>query len=123
MMLTRQEMKDWAKGYIEAQENAEEMTRSCRVHWAIHRFFKYEIEHPDVCWGAILEIVGRSPSDKVLGMLAAGPLEDLIENHGPEFIERIERETQINTGFKKLLKGVWRSGTGEVWERIAAARK
>jgi hypothetical protein len=57
----------------------------------------------------------------VLGALAAGELEDLIEYHGPAFIERIEQEAARDPRFRCLLCGVWRSSTPQVWARVLAA--
>ncbi len=51
-------------------------------------------------------------------MLAAGPLEDLIEYHGPDFIGRIEDEARRSAIFRELLGEVWESSTPEVWGRI-----
>ena len=123
MKLPKQEMNYWVAGYIEAQENWTEKSRSCKLHWAINKFFEYEIDHPEFCWEAILEILRREPSKKVLCMLAAGPLEDLIHSHGPEFIEKIEEEARVNREFKLLLRGVWESSTEEIWNRVLRARK
>ncbi|MGT2431445.1 DUF6869 domain-containing protein [Cupriavidus basilensis] len=57
----------------------------------------------------------------MLGALAAGELEDLIEYHGPAFIGRIERQAGRDPRFRRLLCGVWRSSTPQVWARILAA--
>jgi hypothetical protein len=58
----------------------------------------------------------------VLGVLAAGALEDLIQFHGPNFIGHIEAESRRNPAFRRLLGGVWRSSTPEVWARVQRAR-
>jgi hypothetical protein len=55
----------------------------------------------------ILHVLSHCPSEKVLSVLAADQLEDLIEDHGEAMIDRIERETQSNPAFKNLLCGVW----------------
>jgi len=77
---------------------------------------------PDDCWAVILEVLARSPPDAVLGILAAGPLEDLIHYHGPEFIERIETESRRSAGFRHLLGGVWKSSSPEIWARVQKAQ-
>lgn len=123
MKLSSKKMVDWVDGYINAQENYDENNTSCTLHWAINTFFEYEVEHPELCWDAILEIIHRQPSDKVFSILAAGPLEDLIEHHGPEFIERIEEEANVSKNFNKLLKGVGESSNQEIWYRVLRARK
>jgi hypothetical protein len=64
---------------------------------------------------------GRSLiSEEVLGVLAAGPLEDLIHDKGDDFIERIELLARRDPAFRLLLRGVWESGSPAVWERVAS---
>lgn len=90
--------------------------------WAIDDFM---IDHKPAedCWRAILEILKRAPPGEVLAVLAAGPLEDLINYHGPEFIDRIEVQARSDRAFRELLGGVWMSSTAEVWARLEKARK
>ena len=78
---------------------------------------------PEECWNAILRILELDPSKTVIGNLAAGPLEDLIEYHGPSFISTIESESKKNLQFKYLLGGVWKSSTPEIWARVQACRE
>ena len=67
-------------------------------------------------------VVRKKPSDWVLGMLAAGPVEDLLQQSGSQFIERIETEARRDPTFRSMLNGVWKSGSPEVWTRLEAAR-
>ena len=120
MKLSKEEMNLWVEGYIEAQEKYKKSGED--NHWSIEKFFDLDFDHPQLCWEAILQILHRKPSQKVLGVLAAGPLEDLIHHHGPSFINEIEKEAKINTEFKDLLGGVWESSTDEVWNRVLKAR-
>ena len=77
---------------------------------------------PEAAWALILEILAHAPSQDALALLAAGPLEDLIEYHGPSFIDRIELCARRDPKFRYLLGGVWQSSTPEVWSRVEAAR-
>jgi hypothetical protein len=77
---------------------------------------------PDTAWGLILAILERDQSSRVVGMLAAGPLEDLIEYHGPQFIDRIELRARQDPAFRHLLGGVWESSSPQVWARVETAR-
>jgi hypothetical protein len=120
--MTPQDLQNWATAYIEAQNSDERIHENHRLWWPIGRFFELELEHPEDCWAGILAVLWREPSEKVLGVLAAGPLEDLIQNHGEHFIERIEAEAKTDPAFRALLHGVWESGTPEVWARIQKAR-
>jgi hypothetical protein len=55
--------------------------------------------HPEHAWECILATVKDSRSKPFLGLLAAGPMEDLLSFHGPVFIERVENEAKINPAF------------------------
>jgi len=55
-------------------------------------------------------------------MLAAGPLEVLIEYHGPNFIDRIEERAKSDAAFREVLWGVWPSSSSPVASRVEAAR-
>ena len=52
----------------------------------------------------IVEILKIETSPVMLSLLAAGPLEEVINM---ETIDRIEREASMNTRFRDLLGGVW----------------
>jgi hypothetical protein len=113
----------WASAYIAAEGLPSEAKHESPNWWAIERFMNlYDRDQAEQAWLVILEILSRRPSPAVVGMLAAGPLEDLVEEWGPEFIDRIELEARRNPAFRHLLGGVWRSSTNEVWSRIENAR-
>jgi len=90
------------------------------VDWELPR------EQPELCWNVILEIVSRiepEPSNRLFQVLAAGPLEDLLANHGAEFIERVKQPAANDPRFARLLGGVWRNTmTSEVWSAIQASK-
>ena len=122
--MTSEEMNKWADAYITYQSKYDNKNDNPNdpLFWSVMKFFELMPHNPQMCWKAILEILYRNPQEKVLGVLAAGPLEDLIEDHGPEFIEEIELEAKENPEFRQLLKGVWESSTPEIWNRVLKAR-
>ena len=122
MKLNSEEINEWVNAYIETQESDETIHEYHPLFWAIERFMKLNSDHPEVCWNMILEILIKKPSNNVLSILAAGPLEDLIVSHGCEYINKIENEARINPAFKYLLGGVWKSSTPEVWSRLQNIR-
>lgn len=74
-------------------------------------------------WQFILAVLARRPSERVLGMLAAGPLEDLLAYAGKFYIDRVELEARRNPAFRHLLGGVWQNRTpDELWRRVEAVR-
>ena len=77
----------------------------------------------ELLWQFILLAYKREMSDRVFADLAAGPLEDLIADAGPAFIDRIETESRQNPKFRHLLGGVWRdSSNPDIWARIENIR-
>ena len=77
----------------------------------------------DRLWQFILEVYKRDLPDKVVAVLAAGPLEDLLAKRGVDFIDRVEELARKDPKFNQLLGGVWRNAmTDEVWQRVQAIR-
>jgi hypothetical protein len=71
----------------------------------------------------VLEVLKKDPPPDTAGVLAAGPLEDLLADSGPAIIERVEAEARRDLKFRRLLKGVWRSHMqDDIWERINQLR-
>ncbi len=61
-------------------------------------------DDPDRMIDLILEILKIEANPVLLSLLAAGPLEDVINAAA---IDRIEREARVNERFRDLLGGVW----------------
>lgn len=90
--------------------------------WAVEKFEELSDKEPELCWSLILAVLDRKPSEKVTGMLAAGPLEDLLGSHGEQLIERVEERARNDPAFRHLLGGVWQGGmSDEIWTRVQAA--
>ena len=55
--------------------------------------------------------------------MAAGPLEDLLEAHGPLVISHLEKIAKIDPKFRLMLSGTWGRDRvePEVWSRLKAA--
>ena len=78
-------------------------------------------EHPEHAWQAIVVTVSDVRAKPYLGILAAGPMEDLLANHGSAFINRVENEARSNPAFAWMLGGVWQSKMAEdIWLRVKA---
>lgn len=88
---------------------------------------------PDLTWETILLIIHaypeadfysdtRTEAQTVCGLLAAGPVEDLLSFHGPEFIARFEREARSDRRMAWVLGGAWQfQMTDEIWNRVCQA--
>ena len=56
---------------------------------------------------------------KTIEVLAAGPLEQVLANHGEAIIDRVELLARIEPQFSSLLGGVWQNNMSEeVWIRV-----
>ena len=76
-------------------------------------------KHPEHAWQCILATVADARSEPFLGVLAAGPMEDLLGYQGAAFIDRVEQEAQRNPRFAWMLGGVWQCQiTNENWARV-----
>lgn len=81
-------------------------------------------ETSETVWPAILKILEHELTDEQMALLAAGPMEDLLAQHGALFIERVEAEARRNPRLNHLLGGVWKgSMTEDIWGRVQKARK
>jgi hypothetical protein len=114
----------WAEAYIRVHDANASLDRDHPDYLAAYEFMA-DVSGPrsEECWLGILAVVKRRPSQRVLGMLAAGLVEDLLDEAGIQFIARIESEAQRDPVFKGMLDGVWESGAPEVWVRFEAARQ
>jgi hypothetical protein len=89
--------------------------------WAFEDLDELCSSSPDDAWEIILGVLACAPSDRALGNLAAGPLEDLLSRHGPSIIERVEREARRSPAFANLLGGVWQNTmSDDIWARVNA---
>lgn len=121
-MNNSEELEAWIVAYIEAQSLEKPVNPDHPCWWAVERFMDMDsLEQAEAGWCAILGILARRPPEQVLGLLAAGPLEDIIHYWGPNFIDRIERAAWDDFQFRNLLTGVWQSGSAEIWSRVQLA--
>lgn len=94
--------------WISATEKSEGNPGASADDWAIQKVIDlhYDGEHVEI-WKIILAIVDATESKWVLECVGAGPLEDLLTHHAPEYIERVVREAKSSTKFKTALSAVW----------------
>lgn len=89
--------------------------------WAGERVRDWCWENPDQAWKFILDVLAADQSDRVIGLLAAGPVEDLLANHPYKMIERVEIAAKEDPRFAYLLGGVWQNRMpDDVWQRVQA---
>lgn len=73
----------------------------------------------DGAWQFVREILRRDPTPAILEALAAGPLEEMLTQHGAAVIDRLEAEAGGNPTLATLLAGIWQGlMPDDIWERV-----
>ncbi len=93
-----------------------------KVFWAYEHLVDLIRDEPEMAWTIILGLVAQAPTEEDLGDIAAGPLEDLLGLHGPEFIDRVELKAATDARFRVCLAGIGKSPIpDELWQRVRTA--
>ncbi|MET0589417.1 MAG: DUF6869 domain-containing protein [Novosphingobium sp.] len=98
--------------------------------WVIYDLVE---DDPTLAWDVIKKVVrgyaeddlilGKNPdAQRVVGRLAAGPLEDLLGVQGPQFIDIVEAEARLDRRMAWTLGGVWQNSMpDDIWLRVQRA--
>jgi len=100
-------IKVWSDGKIPAVGDG---VSESILDWELPR------EQPEKCFDIILvvlEKIKHQTDNRLLSILAAGPLEDLLHENGGKVVDRVEINARKNPLFRKLLNGVWDSEVKE----------
>jgi hypothetical protein len=116
-----EEINEIADAWIAAQ-NFEGGASKSPDWWAVDKEMEWGFDDPETLWTFIQIVNSRENTPKVVAILAAGPVENLIAYHGEEYIDRIIEFARKDPKFNYVLGGVWESGTKEVWEKILEIR-
>jgi hypothetical protein len=55
----------------------------------------------------ILELLDSAPTPAAVSAVGAGPLEDLLHEHGEQLIDEVERRARQEPAFAHALRSVW----------------
>ena len=117
-----EELNEWVNAYIEVHESGNSSNEDHSCYWAIEKFADMEMDYPDLNWAAMLQIISLTRSDAVIHNLACGPLEELVELHGVEYIDQIEKTARTNLNFRLVLRELIETTDKNIWNRILRAR-
>jgi hypothetical protein len=85
--------------------------------WAFGTVCDLVRSDPEKAWELTRILVQKAESNAALAYVAAGPLEDLLEIHGPAVIDRVEDESRKHASVRLPLSGVWLSRGCPVYPR------
>lgn len=86
--------------------------------WADDRMRDLVMVQPEEAWPLIRAIVAAVDDERTLCGIGAGVLENLVRDHGAQFIDRIESAARGDAKFRVALSCVWASES-PVGSRIA----
>ncbi len=114
-----------ADAWVAAEEAGQGAAAYGENWWAIDCVTTWTVDRrTDLMWRFVLNVYPRDVSARTLGILAAGPLEDLLVKDGAGYIDRVERLAREDERFNWLLGGVWGGRMPEsVWGRVEKVRK
>jgi hypothetical protein len=78
---------------------------------------------PSAAVGFLIVACAQTRTLAELCLVAAGPLEDLLDDHGPEVITHLEKIAKVDPKFRLMLSGTWGRERihPDVWARLVAA--
>jgi hypothetical protein len=92
-----------------------------KLLWSLNELWRLIEDDPEKAWAVIHQIRRLNGTEYILANLAAGPLEDLLGDHGDKFIERVELLSRQDEQFRKMLGAVWQGNMPEaIWVRVRA---
>lgn len=100
-------MDKLVEGWIIAQGIDVASDKYDAVCWAIDELFDLAHDKPDRLLKVVVDILSIDSSQKVIGSLGAGVLEELLLYHGDRFIENIIELSDSNPDFRKCLSFVY----------------
>jgi len=113
-------MADLVSGWL-AQHPAPPRSRDEDM-WAWEAIYDLIIGAPHEVLKFVDAVMDAGATGQQEGLLAAGPLEDLLGSHGEALIDEIELKARREPRFRRLLTGVWQNAMSDaIWERVQIA--
>src|SRR3954469_6246097 len=89
-------LEELVDGWIAYQASPDQKIDS-EYWWACSAVFHLTSDYPEWAWAFVLttlDALVRNPNDDAFAVLAAGTLEDLLADHAPVVIDRVETEAR-----------------------------
>lgn len=119
--MEKQQLDNLVQAWIKGNQSEDRSPEYERNFWASERIFEMVDNDPEEAWITIDAIRHATNDNKLLALLAAGHLEDLLATHGEKFIDRFENLAKTDEDFRRLLGGVWRHDMPDkLWSRVKA---
>jgi hypothetical protein len=94
------------------------------LFWAWEEVLEITDSDPERAWELTLSLVAKASNPRTLSYVAAGPMEDLLNNHGSAVIDRVEIAARRDSKFRLALCDVWGTSrvAGDIFDRVRIAK-
>ena len=82
--------------------------------WAHEKVYGACEKQPRRAWRLLGRMAELASTDELVGDLGAGPLEDFVRLHAPQFINQIERRAKESSRFRQALKSVYLPAASDI---------
>ncbi len=120
--MTEQDAKSLARAWLDYHHLPRREAEARNLFSAWEELNALVCDQPEAAWQIIERLWSLDQTDRMLALIAAGPLEDLLCRHGADFIERIEQLAVQDSVIRKMLGAVWGQNrmAEDVWQRLKA---
>ncbi len=113
------DIENIAKAWVEMWSFEIDDPKRDDFEWVDDIEYQFVYMEPEKALDLVSAILKLKPNNETIEVLAAGPLEEVLAQHGPLIIDRVEKEASLSLSFAKLLGGVWKNAmTPDVWARV-----
>ena len=126
MSLAPAELWNSLQSSSEIRERAEAWITKPDTEWTDDAESLYALfqSNPDRALAVIFAIMQMTDDKKLLGSLAAGPLEDFLGAQGEAYIQAIHTLALQHRRLREVLDGVWQGSIAKaVWRRIETLKQ
>ena len=117
--MSDQDSHGLAAVWIEYHQLPDSEAEASSLVSAIEQLYDLVRNQPEAAWPIIQELWTVDQTDRMLAIIAAGPVEDILCWHGPDFIVRIEQLAKQHDVVRRMLGAVGRRDMAEdVWRRL-----
>jgi len=113
------DLNEVAKAWVEMWGYEVDDPQRDQYDWVSDYEYVAVYKNPELAIDLVIAILRLNPDNLIKEVLAAGPLEQVLAEHGPSIIARVESEAKKDLQFANLLGGVWQNKMpDEIWERV-----
>ncbi|QWT18389.1 hypothetical protein KPL74_11610 [Bacillus sp. NP157] len=98
-------------------------TRERKPSSGVTALLELTSQDPERCWRIVLAVLEKVDDDGawLLANVGAGPLEDLLNQHGPVFIDRFVLQARRDRRFRAAAASIWPSSDVDaaLWKRLS----